>query len=119
MGKKGISKEIDAVTVVLMVNGYIINGFSWAQHDPNNLATARLEVVYSLAEINAQGEITPSIVPEHQGLRVSLYDSGENKRLTAWLQESGAPEDLLDWNYHDIERLVEEDIKKRFGYGLS
>ena len=32
---------------------------------------------------------------------------------------SGDRADLLDWNYHDIERLVEADIRERFGYAVK
>lgn len=116
---KGITQNIPEVLVSLIVNGYIIHGFSWTQHDPNNLATARVEVVYSLAEIAADGTARPSLVPEHQGIKIAVYDSGDNKRLTRWLEESGEPEDLLDWSYLDIIRLVQDDIRERFGYVLS
>lgn len=114
---QSITKEITARTVTFIVNGYTIHGIVWHQYDPNNLATARLEVTYSLAEIAADGTVSKSPAPDHQNIRLVLYDSGDNKRLTAWLSDSGRDlDDLLDWNYHDIERLVEIDISERFGY---
>jgi len=113
---KGITKPIPQVLVALTVNEYIVHAFAWNQHDPNNLATARLEVVYSLAQRGGDGQVTVSPIPEHQHIRLAVYDAGENKRLTNWLLVSGDPDDLFDWNYRDIERLVEADIAKRFGY---
>lgn len=114
--KEGIVKDFPEVRVALTINGYIIHAFAWNQHDPNNIATARLEIVYSLARVASDGTIAPSPIPEHQGVRIALYDKGESKPLTEWLKHSGDPSDLLDWNYHDIERLVEIDISERFGY---
>lgn len=116
---KGISKQIPKVTVKMDVNGYIIHAFAWNQHDANNLATARLEIVYSLAQTAEDETIKPSPLPEHQSIRIQLYDTGENKRLTNWLLASGDPDDLLDWNYHDVERLVEADIIERFAYTVK
>jgi len=98
------------------VNGYTIHAFAWNQHDPNNLATARLEILYSLAQVAPDGTITPSPLPSHQQVKLVVYDSGDNRDLTAWLTASGDRADLLDWNYHDIERLVEADIRQRFGF---
>ena len=117
---QSITKEITARTVTFIVNGYTIHSIAWQQFDPNNLATARLEVVYSLAEIAADGRVSKSPAPDHQNIRLALYDSGDNKRLTDWLCNSGHDlDDLLDWNYHDIERLVEADIRERFGYAVK
>lgn len=115
--KLGISKSLDRERVEkVTVNAYTINAFIWKQHDPNNLATARLEVVYSLAVIEPEGTVSLSRLPEQCGLKIELYDAGENRPLTRWLEESGHDKgDLLDFNYHDIERLVEADIKTRFG----
>lgn len=121
MTTNGIARKMArAHQETVEVNGYTIHAFAWNQHDPNNLATARLEVVYSLAEIAADGAVSKSPAPDHQNIRLVLYDSGDNKRLTAWLQDSGHDlDDLLDWNYHDIERLVEADIRERFGYAVK
>ncbi len=116
---RSMTHAIPAATVTLTINAYIIHAFAWNQHDPNNLATARLEIAYSLAATDADGQVTPSPAPGHQNIRIALYDTGETRRLSDWLQTSGDPADLLDWNYHDIERLVEADIRERFGYAVK
>ena len=114
--KKGMTKETETIETTLRANCFYIQGFSWLQHDPNNLATARLEIVYGLAEEGPDGTIYPSAAPGHQAIRLVVYDAGDNRRLTTWMEQSGDPDDLFDWNYRDIERLVEADIAKRFGY---
>ena len=115
--KTGINKALgrDHESRVI-VNGFTINGFVWRQHDPNDLGTARLEVVYSLTVINPDATVSISPLPDQCGIKIALYNVGDDKRLTRWLEESGDRADLLDWNYHDIERLVEADIAERFGY---
>ncbi len=116
----GITRKLQRPQAAqITVDGYTIRGFAWNQHDPNNLATARLTIVYDLTTTTPDGAVAPSPLPGQRNLQISVYDSGENKRLTDWLLASGKPDDLLDWNYHDIERLVEADIRERFGYAVK
>lgn len=114
MKANGITKKLTQPQEALItVDGYAIRAFAWTQHDPNNLATARLDIVYDLTTTGPDGAVTTSPLPGHRGIRLSVYDSGDAKHLTRWLEASGDPEDLFDWNYHDIERLVEADIAER------
>jgi len=96
------------------VNAYFIQAFAWNAEVPDDLNRMRLTVVYSLGRIGTEGmELSP--YPEHRGVMKEVYNSGRDHALTAFLESSGSPEDLWDFNYHDIERVVERDIRERFG----
>lgn len=115
-----LSKELKPSVVQFEVKGYHIRAFAFSQHDPNNLKTAKLAVMYHLTGIAPDGKsILISQMPEHQNVKFELRDEGsieKDQHLSHWLAESGDPDDLFDFNYHDVQRAVENDIKARFGY---
>lgn len=112
-------KAFTEASTTAVINGYILRSFAWTQHDPDNINTASITAVYDLAFVDADGHATPSDYPGHRGVMVGLHNVGDNQPLTEWLEESGKPNDLMDFNYHDIERLVEQDAARRFGLVLS
>lgn len=108
----------DAVTTAT-INGYVIRTFTWTMHEPDNINTASISVVYDLAFVGDDGSVTRSTLPGQGGITFRLYNVGDDQRLTAWLESSGKPDDLMDFNYHDVERLIEVDIQTRFGVQLN
>ena len=114
-----LSKSIKASVVQFEVSGFFIRAFAFSQSDPNNIKCSKLSVIYDLTGIGPDGKIMVSPMPEHQGVKMDLFDVGDLEKdchLTNWLKESGDPDDLYDFNYHDVQRVVERDIKTRFGY---
>ncbi len=112
-------KAFTEASTTAVVNGYILRSYVWTQHDPDNLNTASITAVYDLAFVDADGRATPSTLPGHRGIIAGLHNVGDNQPLAEWLRESGQPNDLLDFNYHDVERLVEEDAARRFGLVIT
>ncbi len=108
-------KAFREATTATVVNGFVLRSFTWNIHDPDNINTARLTAIYDLAEIGEDGRASPSLLPGHRGCVVELYNVGDNQALTDWLMASGTPGDLLSFDYHDVERLVEADAARRFG----
>ena len=112
--KKELSTE---TTIKFKINSFYLNGYSFRQHDPQNIATARIDVMYSLAYTDPDGIVTLSPLPEHREQSIAIYDIGENRRLSDFLHDSGADKsDLYNFSYRDIQRLVEADIKARFNF---
>lgn len=99
-----------------VVNAYYIRAYAWNMADPANINTAKLVVQYDLANVDKDGKLTISPYPEHNGITVQLYNVGETTTLTDFLNASGQgkSDDLWEFNYHDLQRLVEKDIKERF-----
>lgn len=112
---KKIAFQDQATTVT--INGYLIHTFSFSiGPDPDNLNDgARLMAQYDLGNIDAVGKFAPSALPQHRGLVLNLYNVGTDLALTDWLRGSQEADDLFSFDYHDVERLVESDIEKRFG----
>ncbi len=112
MKKKGF--ETDFVTQVT-TNGYVLHAFSFRQEDPENVNTARVEAIYSLAAIGADGKATISGIPGQHHLPVVIFNVGDGRELEKWLEGNGTPADPLRFDYRDVERLIEGDIQARFG----
>lgn len=103
--------------VTFDVNSYFISNFSWQQENPDDMNTARLIVVYALANEDNKGSMNLSPMPEHRGVRLDLYNVGNDLRLSNFLLESGKDKkDIFDFNYKDLQRLIEVDIFTRFGF---
>ena len=117
--KTGLNKSVQPKAVSFEVNGYFIRGYTFLQHDPNNVKTASLTVLYDLTGTGADGTIVVSPMPEHQGIKVKLLDVGDQEhdcKLTNFLKASGSGEnDLFEFSYHDVQRVVEQDIADKFG----
>lgn len=116
MKKKAFQNDLVTQTTT---NGYVINAFSYQQHDPNNENTASVTVVYSLASFDKDGHATASAVPGQFNVTLMVFNVGDDRRLRNWLAGNGTPGDPLRFDYHDVERLIEVDIQTRFGVQLN
>lgn len=104
-----------ALSVSFEITGYYLHGYSFHQEDPNNINTARLEAVYSLVGTE-DGVTVLSPNPMHQHIRIKVFNVGNYVPLTEFLETSGAClVDLYDFSYRDVQRLVEADVKEKFG----
>ncbi len=106
----------DSTSYEFIVNAYFIRAFAWTQGDPENINTAKLVVHYDLAHMDKDGKLAVSPYPEHCGLTIQVYNVGGTETLTTFLKESGKDKasDFWEFNYHDLQRLVEQDILERF-----
>lgn len=97
----------------VMVNGFWIRGFSFTQFYPGQLSSSRLQVQYVLGTTE-NGSFVPSPLPDHER-SLDLYDIGEDKRLTRFLEASGpsGAADLYQFDYTDLVRLIQDDLASR------